>query len=357
MYNIDKPNDYNKDINDKYIGNDKHKDIGNDKYLIFNTMSIYELNDYCEHNYNLLNEKDWSKISKNKNLTLEFIEKFKDKLHFHKLLKSGSKIFTCEFIDNYYVNENKNWDFNDISNQVIDLNIDFINAYIDKDWNYKNISKYIHISEITKDIVNHYHNPVYQSKPWDWDMISLNDNLTKENFIQLRKYIKKKWNVSHLCKNEYFIRSLNSNWFILQNDTNTIGYLDLLYDFLKDNELLDKINYQSLSNINFNRLYYGDYKYNDINYNVNINKKDCEFILYHKDKPWDMYQLSIKCDINFIENYFNEFDWDIDGCLKNYSWNKLLNFQLDTDTLYTNNYHFVSKVFNKKVEDIIEEFD
>jgi hypothetical protein len=184
-------------------------------------------------------------------------------------------------------------------------------------------------------------------------MISLNENLTKENFIQLRKYIQKKWNISNLCRNEYFIRSLNSNWFTLNLDVNnSIGYnfLQLLYDFLTEYNYIDKIDYQSISHINFNKLYLGNERPSGFNVcNVNINLKDCEFILEHKNENWDMYQLSVKCDIHFIENHFNEFKWNVDGCLLNYSWNVDNNFDIN------NAFHFVNRLFYNNSYQTLEE--
>lgn len=235
------------------------------KYLI--ECNLFELEQYCQNEEYKQLPNFWKYVAKNKNLNTLFIDKFKEELtnYFYHIQCEC----TCEYI---HENEYYNWDYNKLSYCITNLNIDFLNYYIEKNWDYSVISRRIDINEIKEDLYQHHHNPVYQSKPWDWSEVSKNPTLTYE-FLQSNYCKNKKWN----------------NYFVSKNENIPLDKL-ILY-----------------SNVCFK----GISERNDLNE---------DFILTYKNRDWNMYELSKRCRIDFIDEYINEFKWDFEAI----SYNKYL---------------------------------
>ena len=103
-----------------------------------------------------------------------------------------------EFIDN---NPHKPWNWDSISENP-NITIEFINKYPDKPWDWDWVSKN---PNITMEIIDN--NP---DKPWKWNYISINPNITME-FIN--KYPNKSWNWSNISYNKF---TKDKNEFILR---------------------------------------------------------------------------------------------------------------------------------------------
>jgi len=229
-----------------------------------------DLEIFIEKNNHILNNDNfWKIVSKNHHLNIQFIDKYK--MYLYNYFCNIKCYVSCEYIDE---NNDLNWDFNKMSSYITNCNIDFINAYIDKDWNYSILSRIINIKEIEKDIYNHYHNPVYQSKPWDWNEVSKNDSLTLD-FVQSDLCKNKKWNYNNISKNQ--------------------------------NIPLDKLEHFQYTNYYF------------VSDRTDLTEI---FIIKHKNENWNMYSLSKYCSIDFINKYITDFNWNYEAISYNITLNK-----------------------------------
>ena len=93
-----------------------------------------------------------------------------------------------EIIEKY---PTKPWDWEEISCNP-NLTMEIIEKYPDKNWNWKGISVN---PNITMEIINKY-----PDKPWDWDAISSNENITIE---MINKYPNKGWYWQGLSENPF----------------------------------------------------------------------------------------------------------------------------------------------------------
>ena len=104
-------------------------------------------------------EKEWIEYYWN-----EFVLKYEDKIIWTELSRNPN--ITIEFIKS---NPDKPWDWESISCNK-NITWEFIEAYPDKPWDWDYLSKNINI---TWDIVSS--NP---NKPWKWEYLSKNKNIT-----------------------------------------------------------------------------------------------------------------------------------------------------------------------------------
>ena len=117
---------------------------------------------------------NWEGISKNPNISIEFIETYTDKPWCWKYGVSDNPNLTMDFIEKFI---DKQWDWVEIS-ENLNITMEFIEAYPDKDWDWYSISRN---PNITMDIIEK--NP---DKPWEWAGISINPNLTIK-FVEKHK--------------------------------------------------------------------------------------------------------------------------------------------------------------------------
>ncbi len=80
----------------------------------------------------------------------------------------------------------KPWDWDWISNNP-NITMDMINQYPDKPWDWGGISRN---PNITMDIINQY-----PDKPWDWLWISRNPKIIMESFDPEREYSEHEWRI------------------------------------------------------------------------------------------------------------------------------------------------------------------
>jgi len=148
---------------------------------------------------------DWSSLSKHSNLTIEFIEKYIDKpLNFTFLSKNAN--ITIDFIFKY---KNKDWDYiyiykyKKIPSWYIDYKIqNFNNDYIF--FNY--LSKNIHL---TPDIVEKY-----ETQNWNWEYLINMSHLYKHYYKQGKKV-----NFKLLSSNKYLsLKFIEKNLNLLDID-------------------------------------------------------------------------------------------------------------------------------------------
>jgi len=115
----------------------------------------------------------WYSISRNPNVTLEFIEKYIDKNWCWRSLSRHPNI-TLEFVEKYI---NKKWNWECLSRHP-NITLEFVEKYIDKNWNWECLSRH---PNITIEMIKKYYN-----LPWDLHVI-LNRNFNEEKeFFELR---------------------------------------------------------------------------------------------------------------------------------------------------------------------------
>ena len=109
-----------------------------------------------------------------------------------------------EIIEN---NPDKPWDWEWISNND-NITIDFVEKHIDKPWDWEQVSwsDYLTMEFIEK----------YPDKPWDWEGILENPNLTLE---MIDKYYDKNWNWK-IISEQIFKKDYENELLKLQNFKN-----------------------------------------------------------------------------------------------------------------------------------------
>lgn len=199
-----------KNWNLKYCRTDDCKTVEELETEISNGKINYDLSDYFNsHKIDFSlefielhkDEINWNGISykPNPNLTEEFIERYIDKdWDFQKL----TKIVSLNFIDRF---SDKNWDFHYNISSRID-NIAFLERYINRFWNWEILQKRLnidwldfierHIDDKLNFFSLSYRDDIiplvekYPEKSWYWPTISKNPNLTPEF---LEKNFEREW--------------------------------------------------------------------------------------------------------------------------------------------------------------------
>lgn len=248
---------------------------------------------------------DWDELSKNPNISFEFI---KNNLYlpWNWNLLSNNYNITFEIILNNLeypwdwnwlswrndltlnivkTNLDKNWNWYGIS-RINDITIDFIKSLPDKMWNWYSISKRVSLSEFENN----------KSLPWDPHGLSLNSNITPEI---VEKYSHINW--------DHFNLSINNNfgleWIIKNKDKK-------LY-WRRISEKIDFKTYLEYKHVlSFNK--------NDLIYNENIPVK---YFIENKDFFEDklLRRIMINRKLTFDEvNFLKEFDKFGDLCGNKY---------------------------------------
>jgi hypothetical protein len=93
-----------------------------------------------------------------------------------------------EFIEKY---PDKPWNWNRISTNP-NITMEFIEKYPDKPWNWNWIPEN---PNITMEFIEKY-----PDKPWDWDYISMNPNI---NMDIIEKYPDKPWSWCYISRNKF----------------------------------------------------------------------------------------------------------------------------------------------------------
>jgi hypothetical protein len=201
---IDKPWDLsllcqNENLNIKMIKKNSHINkiwewiLRNDN--ISRNVIIYLMN-----NINKLNESEKMKLFMNKYVPIQFIDEYLSKNRYDRIYNyfkyiSKNPNITMEFIDKY--SEYIEWD---LVSQNPNININIIESNIDRQWEWDFISRN---PNITIDFIKKYPN-----KPWDWFFISLNKNLRLED---IEKNNDKPWNwFSNNIINKIYEREYNN---------------------------------------------------------------------------------------------------------------------------------------------------
>ena len=341
----------------KYIDKDIIKKYPNKpwdwKWLIENTNIKLEIFIQLDIIEKYKHKWDYLNLSRNPNITEEYILKYPNENWNIKYLIDNNKITDFNTLSkfkninknilNRYSNKPWNWEWL-IENTNIKLEIfiqlDIIEKYKHK-WNYLNLSRNPNITEeyilkypnenwnikylidnnkitdfntlskfkyIDKDIIKKYPN-----KPWDWEWLIENTNIKLEIFIQLdiiEKY-KHKWDYLNLSRNpniteEYILKYPNENWNIKYLiDNNKITDFNTLSKFKNINKnilnrysnkpwdwewLIENTNIKLEIFIQLDIIEKYKHKWNYLNLSRNPNITE-EYILKYYYKNWDIFYL------------------------------------------------------------------
>ena len=268
----------------RYIRNNNRWFImsGNKKYLINNFKEEFNcFKKYIIKYPNILKDFIWiientnAIIEYDENISMNLIKKYKHKWFYCILSKNPN--LTEEFILKYPY---KDWDIK----YLIKNN---------KITNFKLLSRF---KNINQEIINDYFN-----KPWDLEWLIQNTDIVLEKYIPLN-LIKKysyKWFYFYLSKNlniteEFILKYPYKNWdieYLIENnkitDFNTLSKFKNINQDIIDN-YPDKLwNWEWLienTNINIKK-YKSKLDYYFLSYNPNITE---EFILKYPDQNWDI---------------------------------------------------------------------
>lgn len=220
---------------------------------------------------------NWAGVSRNPNLNINFIKKYKNNLDWYWISKNS-----CVKADDIKNNPSLPWDIDSIcENPNIDISILETMLDVDRlsDENWKELSINMKIS---LDIFEKYINK------WNYKFLSRNEKL---NISIIEKYPDKCWDFAELSSHPgikiQHVISLNKpwNWFDLSKNPNICI------------EIVKK--YPSLP-----------WKYNALSRNPSITIEDIE----NNDKlPWNYKYVSLNPNltIDFIEKNLYEIDWKL----------------------------------------------
>ena len=233
---------------------------------------------------------DWEWLIENTEIIIEqyiplnLIEKYNYKLCYWNLSKNLN--ITEEFILKY---PDKSWDIKYLieNNKITD---------------FKSLSKF---KNINQSIINKYLN-----KPWNWEWLIENTNINVKRYfpLELFKKYKNKWNYNDLSKilnlnEEFILKYPYQNWDIeYLIDNNKITDFNILSKFKNINKkIIDKypnkpwdwgwlikntdINVKRYIPFNLIEKYQNKWGYWDLSKNLNLTE---EFILKYPNKPWDI---------------------------------------------------------------------
>ena len=301
--------------------------IKNNKITDFNALSKFiNINQYIINNYP---DKpwDWEWLIKNTIIYVEryipfnLIEKYLDKWNYWKLSKNQN--ITEDFILKY-PNQNWNMCFLIKNNKITDFNAlskfrniyeDIIDKYPNKQWDWEwlientdiNVENYIPFNLIEK----------YLDK-WDYYYLSKNPNLTEKIIL---KYPNQNWDIKYLIKNNKITDFNALTRFKYINKKIINKYLDKSWDWkwLIENTNIRVENYYHLSkNPNLTEEFILKYPYKDwdIEYLIKNNKitdfnalskfKNItqDIIKKYSDKSWDWKWLIENTNIH-VETYIS----------------------------------------------------
>ena len=303
--------------------------IDNNKITDFNSLSKFKSIDQYIINKYPDKPWDWEWLIENTSIYIkeyipfDIIEKYSYKWDYWKLSKNPN--ITEEFILKYLY---QNWDIEYLigNNKITDFKslskFKYINQYIidkypNKSWNWEwliqntniYIEKYIQLNLIEK----------YTYK-WNYYKLSKNSNLTEEFIL---KYPYQNWDIYYLINNKITNFKLNKFKNIKQNIDN---YSDKLWDWewLIENT---SINIKEYIPLNLIKKYPYKWNYQILNYNPNITE---EFILKYPHQNWDIiYLIEYNKIIDFkslskfkyinqcIINKYPDKSWDWEWLIEN----------------------------------------
>lgn len=272
----------------------------------------------------------WSAVSQNENLSLEFLDKLINKkggfLQYECL--SSNNNLTLDFISTHTSrNFNSFWEpFLFLKNKAItleqienflkktsetefvpwilqkweylsgnpNLTLEFIEKYIDKNWNFRELSKH---PNLTIDLV-----AKYKEKRWDWKYITVHHSAT---FEKIKQYIYLPWNFKDITLNPHInldqLEYLIKNGFEHKLDWSKLGYSDKITP-----EFFEKYNDKTWNldafviNPNFTTAHirelqkkYGNLNLKRLAYNPSLTSEDIE-----------KYRDIISCNLSFALNDF-----------------------------------------------------
>lgn len=357
-----------------------------DFYLMTYYIVIYDYIDiYLENT-----EKDWDYKLLSKFFSQPLLRKSKYVLNIHgnlkqiyfndKTLKEHTQI---KIVQRF---RNMPWDYKVISKYAYHKDIsEYINNNQNKDWDFKELSKHFN---------NQLNNFLENNLDKDWDFYQITNKLDAYNAIKyFSKNLEKNWNYQLLSKYYYYIPKLyyEGNNFI----DNSIYDLDSRHDKKLYSELYTGT---SLNDFDMSRFKAGFLKKINENWNYNLLLEivPYEFITNNRNYEWnlklmvkntkfeiyDIEKIFEKIDFKEISKYIpfskleytiNHYDWDFDElskrCLtstwfkfvltyKNKSWNlNILNNNLINILENTEHNLEIIRIFNdKKIWNIINIF-
>ena len=306
----------NSKITEKFILDYPNKDW-NIKYLIDNNKitDFKSLSKFKNINDNIINKYpdkpwDWDWLFENTNLnvidriSLKLMEKYEYKLDYQNLSKN--KNLTEEFIMKYpyknwniynLVKNNKITDFNILS-KFKNINQEIINKYPDKPWDWDWLFENTNLNVIDRISLKLMEKYEYEL---DYQNLSKNKNLTEE-FIM--KYPYKNWNIYNLVKNNKITDFNILSKFKNINDNIINKYPDKLWDW---DWLFENTNLNVFHKISLKLMEKYEYKldYQNLSKNKNLTE---EFIMKYPYKNWNIYNLVKNnkiTDFNILSKFKN----------------------------------------------------
>ena len=289
---------------------------------------------------------DFKTITKFKHINKKIIDKYSNKPWNWEWLIENTNINVKRYIPFNLIEKYKNkWGYWILSKNL-NLTEEFILKYPYKIWDIEYLIENNKITDfnalskfkyIDKEIIDKYSN-----KPWDWEWLIENTDINVKRYIPfnlIEKY-KNKWSYWNLSKNlnlteEFILKYPYKNWDI---------------EYLIDNNKI--INFNTLSKFkNINQDIIDQYSYKQWNWkwlieNTDINVEyyiSLDLIEKYKYK-WNYWKLSYNS--NLIEEFILKYpyqNWNIDYLIKN---NKITDFKLLTKFKYINQY-IIEKYSNK----------
>ena len=264
--------------------------IKNNKITNFNALSKFRIINQCIHEYP--NKPwDWEWIIENTDIMLikeyipfNLIEKYENRQDYYHLSKNSN--LTEEFILKY---PDQNWDIE----YLIENN---------KITNFNALSKFKYINYIIDK---------YPNKPWDWEWIIENNIITIKEYIQLNLIEKypHKWNYYHLSKNpnlteEFILKYPYKEWDIIELiQNNKITNFNALSKF----RIIDQYIIDAYPNKSW------DWEWLIENRDIEV-EEYISFNLIEKYKnKWDYWKLSFNPNLTeeFISKYPHQ-NWNIE---------------------------------------------
>jgi hypothetical protein len=261
---------------------------------------------------------DWDYLSRYKPITWciikQNIDLFKERLNWDLLGKN----WDFEILENLGLSVP--WNFQNLSYFNPIINWDVVIKYKDQDWNWDCLSE---SENLDYNIIVEY---IY--KPWNWDKISSNLKITSQvlstnqnwnwNYLSYNKSIteeilldhkNKPWNYSKLSSSrnsiskEFVLNNPDKPWDYNKLAANNIIIIDKITDW---NLVSEKLSLDFIKeNIN---LFTTDQSWRCISRNENMN---FDFILEHKDKPFDWITISYSNYITYeIVSKNRNLPWD-----------------------------------------------
>lgn len=268
------------------------------------------------------NKVNWDEISCNKNISVNFIEKYLDKIHKYNIL--SNKNVQIEHIEKWFLNEFKN-DLYEISYNP-NLTKDFIQEEYDEDlFSYYYLYKFLELNknEFCKNYrkITHWkiffrdfkymcdlYELIYNKESWGpwlaakglWEEIGNNPNITPkfiEDYSSEINWSKIKWNLNMTKEfiNKY-ANKFNWNHFVVDTNIPHKYYVDHINEIKRDN-------FQYIENLPLKYVFTNHESISNQDIDLNFIDKNIKYI------DWYLLSKNTSLSIDVITKYKKKLNW------------------------------------------------